>query len=145
MHVLKKVGTTLLAGGVVGAFATTALGTSELLTVGDYGDYSQPNPDGNADRIIWDSVEGTVTFTFVDGTGLNVLDTSGGLVGIVVSGTNGTNSGYGLNATTCVAGLRACMHAHANRAACILRDDVRRRQPCMRAQASRAHARTSRR
>ena len=99
MHVLKKVGTTLLAGGVVGAFATTALGTSELLTVGDYGNYSQSSPDGNSDRIVWDSVEGTVTFVYVDDTGLNVQDSSGELVDIVVSGTNGTNSGYGTNAT----------------------------------------------
>jgi hypothetical protein len=100
MHVLKKVGTTLLAGGVVGTFATAALGTSELLTVGDYGNYSQSSPDGNSDRIVWDSVDGTVTFVFVDDTGLNVLDSSGELVDIVVSGTNGTNSGYGRNATT---------------------------------------------
>ncbi|MBG80792.1 MAG: hypothetical protein CMJ39_08820 [Phycisphaerae bacterium] len=100
MHVLKKVGTTLLAGGVVGTFATAALGTSELLTVGDYGNYSQSSPDGNSDRIVWDSVEGTVTFVYTDGTGLNVLDSSGELVAVVASGTNGTNSGYGRNATT---------------------------------------------
>ena len=100
MHVLKKVGTTLLAGGVVGTFATAALGTSELLTVGDYGNYSQSSPDGNSDRIVWDSVDGTVTFVYVDDTGLNVLDSSGELVerSCFRHQTNGYgNSGYGRN------------------------------------------------
>ena len=102
MFSFKKAGIAVMAGGLVGGFATVALGASELYGVGDMGNFNSPMPDGNADCVIINTLNNTVDISYLDANGLSALDRSGQLVDILVS-SNG--SGYGKN----VNGLASCI------------------------------------
>ncbi|MBG84570.1 MAG: hypothetical protein CMJ40_08495 [Phycisphaerae bacterium] len=94
---------TIIAGGLVGALATTAMAGdyNTLISVGDMGTYQSATPDGNSDQVWVTGTNGTnngVVFNYLANNGLNIQDTSGQVTDITVN-TNG-GSGYGQNCTS---------------------------------------------
>ena len=116
MNSLKKTGIAVMAGGLVGGFATVALGANELYGVGDMGNFNTPMPDGNADCVIINTDYNTIDILYMDNNGLNSQDTSGELVDITV---DTAGEGYGQN----VNGTQAILKFIANESPLAALDD----------------------
>ena len=88
-----------MAGGFVGAVATTAMAGNTLISIGDMGSFTGPALDGFSDRIFVTNTNGYtngVQFDYMGVNGLAVTDTSGQLVEVII---NKGGSGYGQNCT----------------------------------------------